>query len=99
MPGFRFFVLLLLVLSLSSAAGAVETPKPAAKLSPCKVPGENGELDARCGLFEVWENRAARAGRKIRLKVVVLPARSPHPKPDPVFLFGGGPGEAITEEA
>lgn len=101
MPRFRFFVLLLLVLSLSGAgtAGAVETPKPAAKLSPCKVPGESGEIDARCGLFEVWENRTARAGRKIRLKVVVLPARSPHPKPDPVFFFGGGPGEAISTDA
>ena len=47
----------------------------------------------------MWENRAAKQGRKLRLKVVVLPALAAAPKPDPVFLFGGGPGEAITTDA
>jgi pimeloyl-ACP methyl ester carboxylesterase len=109
MPKFRFLSsLVLLMLPLSAVAEAkpatatrpADRPSPpAAKLEPCKVPGENGEVEARCGFFETWENRAARSGRKIRLKVVVVPARGPHPKPDPVFAFGGGPGQAITTEA
>ena len=89
---------------LPATASAKPAPKPAArpysaKLKPCKVPGENGEVSARCGLYEVWENRAAKSGRKIRLKVVLLPARSSAPKPDPVFILGGGPGQAIAEGA
>ncbi|HTG34496.1 MAG TPA: alpha/beta fold hydrolase [Thermoanaerobaculia bacterium] len=97
----------LLALTLATAALpaiAKPAPKPAAhplhaKLKPCQVPGEKGKVAARCGLYEVWENRAAKSGRKIRLKVVLLPARSSTPKSDPVFIFGGGPGEAIAAEA
>jgi pimeloyl-ACP methyl ester carboxylesterase len=97
----------LLALALATAAfpaAAKPAPKPAAHpsrsvLKSCKVPGENGNVDARCGLLEVWENREAKSGRKIHLKVVVLPARSAAPKPDPVFFFGGGPGEAIATKA
>jgi len=78
--------------------------KPASKpvetrLQPCKVPGEKGPVDARCATYKVWENREAKSGRKIGVKVVVLPALSATPKPDPVFFLGGGPGEAIAEEA
>ena len=29
--------------------------------------------DAYCGKVEVWENRAAQSGRKLALKVVLLP--------------------------
>lgn len=62
---------------------------PAAKLTPCRDPGVNGEV--LCGRYEVFEDRAAGAGRKIGLKVVVLPAKGPDVAPDPlVFLAGGG---------
>ena len=92
--------LLTLTLALASLPAAA---KPAPKsvhssLKPCKVPGETGEVDALCGVHQVWENRAAKSGRKIGLKVVVLPALAAHPKPDPIFFFGGGPGEAIAAE-
>ena len=50
-------------------------------------------------MIEVWENRAARTGRKLHLKVVVLPARGPARQPDPIVYLGGGPGEAITANA
>ena len=30
---------------------------------------------------------------------MVLPALAATPRPDPVFLLGGGPGEAITTDA
>lgn len=49
---------------------------------------------ALCGTHEVFENRAARAGRKIPLRVVVLPATGRDRLPDPFTYFAGGPGEA-----
>jgi pimeloyl-ACP methyl ester carboxylesterase len=64
-------------------------------LTPCRVP--DVEEDLRCGLHEVFENRAARSGRKLPLKIILVPARSPHPQLKPVFYLGGGPGETNTE--
>ncbi|HSF38931.1 MAG TPA: alpha/beta hydrolase [Thermoanaerobaculia bacterium] len=49
---------------------------------------------ALCGTREVFENRAARTGRKIPLRIVVLPATGPERLPDPFTYFAGGPGEA-----
>lgn len=49
---------------------------------------------ALCGTHEVFENRAARSGRKIPLRVVVLPATGSERLPDPFTYFAGGPGEA-----
>src|ERR1700744_5432491 len=97
----RFLKPLKISLALSLAALPAFAAKPASqpKLQPCKIPGEKGPVDARCATYQVWENREARAGRKIGLKVVVLPALSATPKPAPVFFLGGGPGEAIAEEA
>lgn len=86
--------------ALPALAAAKPATKPAGtKLQPCKVPGAQGPVDARCATYKVWENREAKSGRKIGLKVVVLPALSATPKPDPLFFLGGGPGEAIAEEA
>ena len=90
----------LLGLALAAAALPASAAAPIdSKLQPCKLSGEEGEVDARCGVYQVWENRAAKSGRKIGLKVVVLPARSATPKPDPVFFLAGGPGQAIVENA
>jgi len=104
---FRTFLkpsLLVLALALAAsshpaAAKPARAPAPSKLLQPCKVPGEKGEVDALCGVRQVWENREAKSGRKIGLKIVVLPALAAHPKPDPIFFFGGGPGEAIATEA
>ncbi len=92
--------LLPLALALAGLpAAAKPAPKPVhSMLKPCKVPGVKGEVDALCAVHQVWENRAAKSGRRIGLKVVVLPALAAHPKPDPIFFFGGGPGEAIASE-
>ena len=56
-----------------------------------------GVSDARCGTFEVFENRSANAGRKIVLHIVVVPHQGPTALPDPVFWFEGGPGGAATQ--
>ena len=95
----RCTVLALLVsLAFSCTAACAET-KPVERLASCKVPGEDKEVEARCGVFEVWENRVTRTGRKLHLKVVVLPALGPERKPDPVFYLAGGPGEATSDNA
>jgi pimeloyl-ACP methyl ester carboxylesterase len=76
---------------------AVAVPDERFTLPPCEVPGVDGP--ARCGRYEVYEDRAARAGRRIGLNVVVVPALGPAPAPDPVFWLEGGPGGAAVESA
>ncbi len=66
-------------------------------LEPCRPDGM--KEDVLCGTFSVPEDRAQADGRKIDLKVVVVPARTEHPQPDAIALIGGGPGEAITGAA
>jgi hypothetical protein len=78
-----------------AAAGAAPAPK--LELKPCALPGLAAE--ARCGTYEVWENRAARSGRKIPLRVVVIPAQGPDRLPDPFIYFDGGPGQSSVANA
>jgi pimeloyl-ACP methyl ester carboxylesterase len=69
------------------------TPAPKLELKPCTtIPGLPPE--ARCGTYEVWENRTAKSGRKIPLRVAVIPALEPDRLPDALTFFGGGPGES-----
>jgi pimeloyl-ACP methyl ester carboxylesterase len=52
-----------------------------------------GDADVvRKGTFTVYEDRESRTGRTLELDVVVIPARGPDARPDPVFVFTGGPG-------
>jgi pimeloyl-ACP methyl ester carboxylesterase len=94
----RGVLLLAIVISgvLEFPAGG-EEPKPPLSLAPCSLPGLSGQ--ARCGTLSVYEDRVANAGRKITLKVVVLPARKALATSDPLFVLSGGPGEAATEMA
>jgi pimeloyl-ACP methyl ester carboxylesterase len=78
---------------LPAVAGHAATPR--LTLGACTDPAL--PKDARCGTYEVFENRAAKKGRKISLRVVVLPALGPDRKPDAVVLFAGGPGESSVE--
>jgi pimeloyl-ACP methyl ester carboxylesterase len=92
---------------LAAVALAALLPPPAAsqtarppwqgKLSPCTLPDGGGK--AFCGTYEVFENRETRSGRKIPLKIVVLPATGRERAPDPVFFLEGGPGGAATLDA
>ena len=67
------------------------------RLKPCQVP--NLKEEVLCGTYEVYENRDARKGRKISLNIVVLPALTSTPAPDPLFALAGGPGQAATAGA
>ncbi|HSP63690.1 MAG TPA: alpha/beta fold hydrolase [Pyrinomonadaceae bacterium] len=67
------------------------------ELQPCAVAGVT--KDALCGQFEVYEDRAKKTGRKIKLYVMVVPALVDKPASDPIFYFQGGPGGAATSVA
>jgi pimeloyl-ACP methyl ester carboxylesterase len=84
--------LLFSVLAIAANAADIANAAPKLELKPCTIPGLPPE--ARCGTYEVWENRAAKSGRKIPLRVVVLPALGPDRLPDPFVHFTGGPGSS-----
>ena len=82
---------------IAGARNPFRTPASRIALQPCKVGGLPEEV--RCGTYEVYEDRAARSGRKIALNIVVVPALSAAPSPDPLFWLEGGPGGAATHDA
>jgi pimeloyl-ACP methyl ester carboxylesterase len=51
---------------------------------------------ARCASIEVAEDRSQPAGRKIAIAIMKLPANTLNPKPDPLFMLAGGPGQSAT---
>src|SRR5205085_2734 len=89
-----------LVFTRTDKAASTPAPTPALLTNPrrrmqlnsCRFSGQ----DALCGQYEVFEDRTAASGRKLKLNVVVLPALSDKPAPDPIFYFAGGPGAAAT---
>ena len=83
--------ILLFSLLFSTAAAAARYPM----LEPCKP-----DATALCGTIQVPENRSAKKGRTIPIRVMVIPSKSATPEPDPMFaLTGGGPGIASIPDA
>jgi len=82
-------------LGTPASTGPVEAAE--VRPHPCRVPGLDQEV--LCATYPVWENRETRQGRKIGLNIVILPALGPDKQPDPIFEFGGGPGEGIVSLA
>lgn len=81
--------------SLLACAGFIAgSHQAAAQLSPCTVVGLTG--DVQCRNVEVYENRAARSGRRVALSVIVARATGATRVGDPLFLFAGGPGQAAS---
>ena len=64
------------------------------QMKPCNNPSFTG--DSLCGKYEVFENRSTQTGKRISLNIVLLPATSLKPAPDPLFYLAGGPGGAAT---
>ena len=83
------------------AAPPAEDPARWARLAAERLPQlevcrpEGTEEDMLCGTLEVWEDREARSGRKIGLHVIVVPARTAEPLPDPFVPVAGGPGDSV----
>jgi pimeloyl-ACP methyl ester carboxylesterase len=79
----------------SSAAAAAQTlTRGRVEFRACAKQGVT--KNALCGKYDVFEDRAAKAGRKLALNIVMLPALAEKPAPDPVFYFAGGPGGAAS---
>jgi pimeloyl-ACP methyl ester carboxylesterase len=60
-------------------------------LEPCHLDGLAEEV--RCGVHEVFEDRASLSGRRLQIQVAVLPALRRLVDPDPLFIFAGGLGQ------
>ncbi len=70
---------------------------PQQPLEPCTIDRVPGEV--LCGTFTVYEDREARTGRTIDLRIVVLKATGENRQPDPVVPLAGGPGGSATARA
>ena len=89
--------IMLLVGHALLAAERTPVPPVEAKPHPCRIEGVSQEV--QCATYAVWEDRDRRAGRRIGLNIVILPALGAGKTADPLFLFHGGPGAAATDLA
>src|SRR5262249_38854737 len=84
--------------SLPSPQSMVPSPdRLVVSLTTCCLGSVKTQL--RCGVWNVFENRQARQGRMLPLKIVLIPALHPHRDQGPIFYMAGGPGETATELA
>jgi ketosteroid isomerase-like protein len=93
----RALLALLCIVSFADSQSFKAQSSQRAALTSCSLPGVDSK--ARCGTFEVYEDRRSQKGRKIALKIAVLPAWVSKPAPDALFILAGGPGQAATENA
>src|SRR5271170_3190155 len=92
----EMYPVVLFTLLLCSCSGLREA-SAIDRLKPCRA--AEGPTDGYCGTFDVPEDRQAKSGRKIALKIVVLPALKQGSAPDPLFILAGGPGQGAAELA
>lgn len=96
------WVMLAAAVLLLPACGSNGTPAPETArtlaLEPCWLshPSVSRQYEARCGTLEVYEDNITNTGKKISLRVAVIPAGSSSPEADPLFLLAGGPGQAAS---
>jgi pimeloyl-ACP methyl ester carboxylesterase len=85
----------LLIVFLTAACARPETAASRPDwLRDCELEGVH--RTARCGRFDVYEDRGARSGRRIGLNVAVIPAAG-RAEPDPIVFFAGGPGDDAVD--
>jgi pimeloyl-ACP methyl ester carboxylesterase len=92
----KLWPVLAAAMMLSACSGLTESAA-IDRLKPCKA--SEGPTDAYCGTLDVWEDRQAKTGRKIALKIVILPAMKQQFAPDPLFFLAGGPGQGAAQLA
>jgi len=93
----------LLILALAGLSASADAPAVrrlgSLEFTPCTLAaaGSPTTESAYCARLAVPENRSAAAGRSIELAVAFVPSRARQPKPDPVFMLAGGPGQSARE--
>lgn len=80
-----------------AACGPSASSSPLDRLRPCT--SDEGPVDAYCGTFSVFEDRATRSGRQVALNIVVLPSLGRGQYTDPLFFLAGGPGQGAAQLA
>ena len=90
-----------ILLGLSCAGNpapeSTEIEPSALVLDACTLPELNEH--ALCGELDVFEDRGAGVGRRIRLRLAVPAASGPAAQPDPIFVLVGGPGQSAVDNA
>ncbi len=94
MSRYAGIVVRVLVVAALAGCGADRASERKLALTECRLP--KLALAAQCGTLTVPEDRRKPAGRTIALEVAVLPANTLNPKPDPLFILAGGPGQAAS---
>jgi pimeloyl-ACP methyl ester carboxylesterase len=79
----------------AQAKAAKPSPKPNAGTAPCRLRGVSH--DAQCGVVQRPLDPSKPDGVQIDVHYAVLPALARNKKPDPVFLFAGGPGQSAID--
>ena len=101
----KYGILCLLSLSLLSACSkqADQVDTAASILKPCPGFVETGKpplvYGAECGELSVKQNPADPNSENINIAILRVPAISPVPDADPLFLIQGGPGGSSIEMA
>lgn len=82
-----------------AAAASFPAHTASLRLEDCQLEGASskGAVAAKCGWYEVAENRDDPSGRKIRIHVAVVPALRKEALRDPVAILSGGPGQAGSD--
>src|SRR5918995_4722963 len=84
----------------SQEAGRAAAAPPRFELAPCPFAADDIVLkQVRCGYLSVPENRSIPDGRRLKLSVAILKSLSSNPRPDPVVVVAGGPGEPFVSRA
>lgn len=91
----RLLPVALLMLSLPVSARTLGS----LEFTPCDIPqaGSGATRQADCATLEVPEDPTRPDGRKISLRVAMLPARAAEPAADPLVFFAGGPGQSAVD--
>ncbi|MFC1849872.1 alpha/beta fold hydrolase [candidate division CSSED10-310 bacterium] len=90
-------VQIMILLFITGTSGASMPPMP--EFEPCQLTPDGGQssIQAKCTEIVVPEDPENPGGRKISLRLVIVPAKHRNKAPDPLFLLAGGPGQAISE--
>jgi len=85
------------IVALAVVLGGCADSAPGARriaLTECRLPKVAQAV--QCGTLDVPEDRKRPNGRHLSIFVAVLPANTLSPKPDPLVLLAGGPGQAAS---
>jgi pimeloyl-ACP methyl ester carboxylesterase len=80
--------------TLAGCGDGSDAPRRSITLTECRL--SRLAAPAQCGELVVPENRERPDGRRITLAIAVLPANTLSPRPDPLFILAGGPGQAAS---